>query len=149
NERRPSPEKAVTSGRGAYSYLQLAGERHETGELIAADSDRFWILTNEPRLVTVPVASVERAWFGVYSTNEGALGAWTGVGSLSTISHGAFLIISFPVWLAVGVTASAVESGRGLVTYPPTKLAVVRRYARFPQGLPAGVGFEQLVGALP
>jgi hypothetical protein len=147
NERRPSQDEAVTSGRGAYSYLELAGKRHQTGELIAADNDRFWILTDEPRLVTVPVASVEHAWFGVYRTNEGALGVWTTLGSLSTISHGAFLIISFPVWLLVGLPSTVAEGNRGVVAYPATKLSVVRRYARFPQGLPPGVGFAQLLGA--
>lgn len=59
---------------------------------------------------------------------------WSIAGTVSTLSHGFFAIITAPIWALVGsITSATAWSPRlGLAS-----CEVARPYARFPQGLPA------------
>jgi len=135
NSDRPRQEEAVVSGKGARTQLLLADGSRHTGELISASDGFVWILYDDGRLASFPLASVRKAWLGVFRTYEGALGGWTAVGSLTTVSHGFFLVFTLPLWLLTGTTSAYVESVRGFLACPPEPWEVARRYARFPQGL--------------
>ena len=67
------------------------------------------------------------------------LGLWTLLGTLSTGSHGFFLILSAPVWILTGTVAAVNQSRQPVLTYPRQGWAGWRAYARFPQGLPPGL----------
>lgn len=135
NADRPRQEEAIASGKGARTQLLLADGSRHTGELISAGDGFVWLLYDDGRLASFPLAEVRKAWLGVFRTYEGALAGWTAVGSLTTVSHGFFLIFTLPFWLLTGTTSSYVESTRGFLACPPESWDVARRYARFPQGL--------------
>lgn len=135
NSERPRQDEAVVSGKGARTQLLLADGSRHTGELISASDGFVWILYDDGRLASFPVTRVRKAWLGVFRTYEGALAGWTAVGSLTTVSHGFFLVFTLPLWLLTGTTSAYAESLRGFLVCPPESWDVARRYARFPQGL--------------
>jgi len=54
------------------------------------------------------------------------------IGAVSTLTHGVFFIFSLPLWIGVGVVA-----GQQSEQYAPAEgLALLRQYARYPQGMP-------------
>jgi hypothetical protein len=159
-ERVVSQQDAISSGKGAYAFVSYTGVGALGGELIASTDERLSILTEGGHLVGVPFAVVRALTLGVHDNNEGALAAWGALGTLSTISHGAFLIFTLPLWLATNISLTVNESYRGLVicernSRPDLEavfelcLREARAYARFPQGLPPGVGAPQLLGHAP
>jgi hypothetical protein len=135
NTDRPRQDQAIVSGKGARTQLLLADGSRHTGELISAGDGFVWLLYDDGRLASFPAARVRQAWLGVFRTYEGALAGWTAVGSLTTVSHGFFLVFTLPLWLLTGSTSSYLESMRGFLACPPESWDVARRYARFPQGL--------------
>jgi hypothetical protein len=138
---RPAPKEAQRSIRGGWIALerkQPAKERVE-GELIAVDDDALHVLTAEG-LRAVPRAEVRKAKLVGYGDESGALGAWVGIGTLSTLSHGGFLVLTAPLlWLLGGGSAAADESRAGFI-----REAEFHAYARFPQGLPPGLDLATL-----
>ena len=103
------------------------------GELIAAESDSLFILTTNG-LQSVPNESLRSGEIVSYVVPRGDLGRWTGVLVATTLTHGYVLLLTAPVWTAVGIgsTAAATHAPRVQSVTP----AVLRTYARFPQGLP-------------
>jgi hypothetical protein len=160
DDRIVSQEEAISSGKGAYAFVRCDGAAAVAGELVASGNGRLSVLTDHGGLVDVNYARVADLTLGVHDNNFDGIAAWTVLGSLSTISHGFFLIFSLPVWLASGIGASANESHRGLFVCPANThsnppismtscLIDAAAYARFPQGLPPGVGAAQLLGRAP
>jgi hypothetical protein len=156
-DRRRTPEAAVTSGYGGYVFVELERGGAITGELIAATGDKLTILTDKNKLGTVDFSQVRELTVGVHDNHPDATAIWAALGTLSTLSHGFFLIFTAPVWIISGISATSSESHRGLFICEPHReprassacLADARVYSRFPQGLPPGVGEAQLLGRAP
>jgi hypothetical protein len=146
NARRPAQEVAITSGKGATAHVELVGGADLWGELVAVGDGQIWILSSGSRLKTLSLPSVQRVTLGVFWSNPTGYAAWTSLGALSTLSHGGFLIFSLPIWLLTGIPSSIYESNRGVVEYPTQPTRVLRLYARFPQGIPAGVTAADVEG---
>jgi hypothetical protein len=72
---------------------------------------------------------------------------WTLLGSLSTITNGFYLVLTFPLWLISGgiITVNESESGLFKTEYPGEEWwRTVARYSRFPQGIPKEVDLRKL-----
>jgi hypothetical protein len=111
------------------------------GELIAADDEALWL--EEPpsgRLTRIPVANVRRVVIPLYRRGPviGTASAWSGALLVSTLSHGAWLIITMPIAAVVGGVAIGMTVVESRVVLVPATLEHAWRYARFPQGLPPG-----------
>jgi len=137
----PLAAKAQAQANGG--WISLTCKKTEScgridGELIAVGDERMWVLTASG-LVDVSRESVANATLATYATGAGQIAGWSALGALSTLSHGAFLIFSAPVWILGGFAATNSETRAGLVRYPQKPLASFRPYARFPQGLPEGL----------
>lgn len=117
------------------------------GELIALSPDRVFVLTDDG-LLEIPKTTISQAKLTAYDSGAVALGVWTFLGTLSTISHGFFLIISAPVWVIGGSAATAVQSHKPVISYPKNSWEAFQRYARFPQGLPQGLERSSLLPKL-
>jgi hypothetical protein len=110
------------------------------GELLASDEGTVCVLESvvaaPDRTVCVAWSNIEEVRVALLPGERGIFAGWTAFGTLSTISHGGFLILSAPIWLLTGISASfgsdpaITATARG-----PTKL---NEFARFPQGLPPG-----------
>lgn len=113
------------------------------GELVAVGDDSLWVLPLEGTLQSVSRATTSQVQLTTFDSNWGYLATWTALGTLSTISHGFGLILSGPVWILGGSAVAGNQSYKPIFENPDTE--VLRRYARFPQGLPPGVSRKELV----
>jgi hypothetical protein len=113
------------------------------GELIAVNRDSVYVLTTGG-LAVIPVRGVAKLNVTGYDAQAAALALWGLAGTLATISHGILLIFSAPVWIITSSIAAAAHSREPREIYPEVALNALRIYARFPQGIPAGLDRRQL-----
>lgn len=115
-----------------------------SGELIAVDPGYIHVNVAEDdqqlKMVPVPREHVRAAYVAVRASAAGGLGAWTGMGCASTVSHGGFLVFSGPIWLVTGITSTVAESDASKAEALQGDLDQLYQYARFPQGLPESWG---------
>jgi len=130
-----------------YSTTQNYGTPEEiSGEFISSDSINVYLLAVD-NLLTINKSDIKEAILELDDKNSLEYGAWAGVGTLATISHGKFLIISAPLWLIVGISAASGESFRDrYVEEMPaaTYWEEVQKFARFPQGIPPNLDLNEL-----
>lgn len=131
-------ERVITDGRGGWIVVQLTSGAEASGELIAADTDAIRVLTSVGLLV-VPPREVASARLWAWETELSGVIAWGTIGTVSTISHGFFLVFSAPVWIGATSLITAIESRKPIVDYPEHGLSDLARWARFPQGMPRTV----------
>jgi hypothetical protein len=135
-------QREAFGGWAAVRFGDTASPNVVQGELIAATSDSLFVLSLRDSLHVVARSAVNELKLTGYDSNWGYLSIWTFLGTLSTASHGAFLILSAPVWIIGGSVATASQSRRPIYTNPP--LDVLQQFARFPQGMPPGVARQAL-----
>ncbi len=139
-----APRVAQRQAYGGWIELRCGASECGRGELIAVDEDRVIVL-GPAGTESVRTAAVTRATLAAYRTQTGAAAAWGTLGTISTISHGGFLILTVPfMWLPVSIGAAAEESRAALVRFPGERWPAFRPYARFPQGLPPGLDLAGL-----
>ena len=122
------------------------------GELLGCDASAIYVRINLPEeseayrrydLTRVSRLTVFRAG------SAGGLAAWTVAGTLSTATHGVFLVLSAPLWMIIGsATTAATANQRALEIHDRMSFCrAARPYARFPGGLPEV--FRQRFGLAP
>jgi hypothetical protein len=122
--------------RGHEVDVLLAERCHVRGELFAVDSQYVWVKLENGKLYAVPPEKVRHVELKLYPSESGAVGGWTALGAVSTLSHGGFLIISLPVWLISGIASSTQAAAESKVEAEQKDVVALYQYARFPQGLP-------------
>jgi len=144
----PTAQEAQMEAYGSWIYVEYATGSSSfdkvDGELIAIGDDTVFILSSTDQLVSIPLDKIESAKLTTYDAKHGVLGLWTLGGSLSTASHGIVLIISLPVWILSGSITTAAQSYAPIEKFPIKSWDDLRKYARFPQGLPDGLKLEKL-----
>lgn len=106
------------------------------GELLAVEGGTIWLLNNG-RKSRLPIWGINKLeLLGLSPPSAGVLGAWTTIGSLSTISHGFFLVFSLPIWLVGGISATVGQSHVNRLQIPLSQIGKLHQYARYPQGMP-------------
>ncbi len=116
------------------------------GELIAVHPDSIYLLSNDCILAGVPVSSVKEVHLTAYNGEAApSLNAWYAIGAVLTPAHGWFLALELPAWFLVGGIATSAASNVPEFEWPDETWDVIRRYARFPQGLPPGLNRSLLL----
>jgi hypothetical protein len=145
--RSPSLKMMEREGFGSYIVITLRDGHAIEGELISVEPTVIRVLSldraNAHPLTWVAVTDVRHAELYTYES-EGGLGVWGTLGALSTISHGAFLAISAPIWAIVSGVVAANEASHIQLEYPKTSWTEIAKWARFPQGMPPGLDLEAL-----
>ncbi len=136
----PSVDRAGASVRGGYIALDYRGNErraHIEGELLAVDHRSLVVLTDAPSLIAVPIDRLISAKLYGWKSQPGRVGGAAGMGVLSTITHGGFLVLTVPMWSLAGAVASASESSAALLEMGPRDTGrQFRKFARYPGGLP-------------
>ncbi len=135
--RRRSVTQAITDGKGGWIVLTTRTGEVLAGELISVEPIAVRVLVPPGHLRTVVRDDVVRAELFGYRSDSGNVGAWGALGTLSALSHGFFFFLSGPIWLTSAAIAGRVESTASRVTQGDG-WAAFTKWARFPQGLPAG-----------
>jgi hypothetical protein len=137
----PNTVEAQGQAFGGWADLVLLSgqeDRRLAGELIAASADSLWVMSGAT-VVVVPVTAVASGQLAGYDPESGQVGGAVALGAISTISNGAFLILTAPMWLIGGSIAANSQGKLGLEDLPPMQWAELGRFARFPQGIPASL----------
>jgi hypothetical protein len=137
-------ELVVLDGHGGWIVVTDRHGAEIAGELIAIDPGAVRVL-GATGLVSVARSDVASARLWAWEGEHGRVGVWGGLGTLSTISHGYFLLISAPIWLITTGITTAVETYAPIVSYPGDGWDKLAIWARFPQGMPPGVYAGDLV----
>jgi hypothetical protein len=144
----PPAREAQREAFGAWIEITFAKSAERVnieGEFIAVDGDKIVVLTEET-IISAPIVQIEQAKLMTYGSRNSLLAVWTLVGTLSTLSHGIGLIFSAPAWIIVGTVATSSESYAPRATYPHKSWEELRKFARFPQGLPLDLEHHPLKG---
>ena len=83
-----------------------------SGELIAVD-DRHLFVELDGARSAIPAASARKVVVYYYNADNGEGIGWGILGTLSTISHGFFLIFSAPTWMISSAVAANMHSAEG------------------------------------
>jgi hypothetical protein len=127
------------------------------GELLAVSDDSVLVLTGAG-VGSCALTDVTYATLEGYDPRSGDTARMTLAGTISSISTGWGLVLFVPLWVLVGSTSSAVLSHQGQVTLDASRRDTapgqrdaerrswkdIRLFARFPQGMPAGLARSQL-----
>lgn len=140
----PKPAEAQSSAYGGWIELTHdQPERRTDGELIAVSADSVWVLSGSQGFV-IPTARVKKGKLTAYAAQQGGLSTWVVLGTISTLSNGAFLLFTAPMWLIGGPLAVGGESHAPERKHPPLSWLELAPFARFPQGLPQGIELTTL-----
>ncbi|HZH74225.1 MAG TPA: hypothetical protein VFD91_17140 [Mariniphaga sp.] len=115
------------------------------GEFIASDSENVYLLYDT--VYVIPKITILKAALELDKKNTSSYTFWTFGGTLSTITNGAFAIITAPFWLVTGIPATIDESNRDTYSSENPDSSYwksIQKFARFPQGLPANVNLKNL-----
>jgi len=137
----PTIEKAKYEVYGAWTVVNQRESRNE-GELIAAENSMIYLLTSEG-LIQIPVSEITSLTIVPYKENKTAA-LVSILGFVSTLSHGGWLIISAPIWLISGILNARTESASGILNRDTININELKKFARFPQGIPAGIDIQSL-----
>jgi len=126
---------------GAGVHLRSSDGSDYYGELMACDAGYLYFAVRVQGTLFVywalPWTRLELAEARAADDDTGSgVVLWTILGTLSSGTHGALFLISFPVWLATGIPSSIYAGGLDTVGGDCDAL---RAYARFPQGLPPSI----------
>jgi hypothetical protein len=152
---RPSIHEVQSRPRGSWIVIEIDDGRRAYGELLAIDaSARIAYLEMLGTIARVPLARIRGIELTFHRGEAGKIGAWGAAGTVSTLSHGLVLFLSAPIWLITTGVAAAVESSGGTIratrdSLTPEEFAGLRKYARFPQGLPAGFTLQREAAPAP
>lgn len=138
--RHPTLERMQVTSYGAYAQVELTTGASVEGELIAADGTVIRLLPLGSRnVITIAKPDIASGRLFRYESEAG-VGAWGTVGTLSTLSHGFFLIFTAPIWMLwTGLTARS-EDDHVVLEFHRGGWDEVAKWARFPQGMPPGFG---------
>jgi hypothetical protein len=139
----PSADQLGVNEHGSYISLSMQDGPGLQGELIAIDTDSIVVLEKSTQsCVVMPVSGIKR--YSLYYAQPKNY-AWTiPLYSLVTISHGWFMIISFPVNLIS--TSIIYREGKNAYRYRANEISYesLKMFARFPAGLPPGIDLASI-----
>lgn len=130
----PSPEEAAKTPYGSWVLVEGL-KRDVRGELLAVSPDRIYVRSVKG-IITIPRARAIHITLWRFEAEAGPIITASLAGTVSTLSHGVFLILTAPAWALMGALTATTEANSGTVEAPDDD--ELRRWARFPQGLPAG-----------
>jgi hypothetical protein len=142
----PKRKGTTTNAFGGWmsiSFLDSTRQELE-GEFIAVSNDSLYIMDGD-KVNGRKTAEVRFARIILFNTDASGYAAWTVLNSLGTISTGTFLVFMFPLAFVTGIMTTVSESRRiNFYEYPLHDWSTLRKYARFPQGIPEGVDLHEL-----
>lgn len=146
--RRPTLVKMQTEGVGGWVVVTARDGTQVRGELISVTREYVHVLrVGQPgaALVYLRTSDIGRAKVYTYES-EGGIGVMGLLGTLSTASHGFWLIFTAPIWILASSIAAAAESNHVELDYPEDdSLEELSHWARFPQGIPPNVDEEAIL----
>lgn len=139
----PRRQDLVSDAFGGWMLLTLTSQQNVEGELLALTADSIHVINSA--LFSFAKKDIAAGRLIMYNTDTGRFGRWATAGAFGSITNGWFLVFTMPLWIITGVATSSSEANRiNYLDYPQTDWNYLNRYARFPQGFPAGLNRKDL-----
>jgi len=143
-----SRQDVGSDGFGGWMEVELQDKSLIRGEFIAFMLDTLYVLpqirAQESGCLAIATPAVRRARLTAFRLEANTPATVTLLGTLSTISHGTWLILSAPIWIIGGSAAAGSYSHESIHDYPKESFNDMVRFARFPQGLPDKIDLAHL-----
>ncbi|MBS1902520.1 MAG: hypothetical protein JSS75_02320 [Bacteroidetes bacterium] len=156
----PKRDQVAADPYGGWIYLRLGQASHEAivqGEYIGTTDSAAYVLTDYG-MVRVPYDRVLSIELRIHDVATGEMATWGGFGTVSTLTHGWWLVFTAPAWVGMWIGTSNAESAAGHFSYyrdadladqsgnSSTRIWLQSKseYARFPQGIPKGIRLDKL-----
>lgn len=141
----PRPEEVKGDAFGAWARVERndSARTRVEGELIAVDADSIHVL-KEATFVSLGMAGVRSVTLTAFDQPTADATTWMVFGALSAGSHGLLAILTAPTWLAVGVFSVRAMRTAPAVRWTKGDVEALRKFARFPQGIPTAVDRAKL-----
>lgn len=148
----PKPKEYLGNVKGSYIQTISKGrpQKVHEGEIIAVERDYLLIISVSRWDTTTVVLreNVLSAYIQLASTSDdpGKINTWAGLMNIMTLAHGYFMIFTVPINLIASIsTASGAANSTYRIEYPQEiKWEEIRKFSRFPQGMPHGVTMRDL-----
>lgn len=140
----PKRKAIATDAFGGWIIINPGNPEPRMGELISHTDESVFIMTYSG-LEEIEKSQIDSARLIMYNTQSLEYSVWTTLGSLSTLSNGFYLGLTLPLWLLTGIPVSTGEARRqNYIDFPASGWAEIGKFARFPQGMPAGINHSSL-----
>jgi hypothetical protein len=139
----PAAHAAGSDAWGGWIRVVSVDGRRDQGELIAVSADSLWLLVGAVPLA-IAAERVRSAEVTGWDSRPGDVVGLAALGTLSTISNGAFLLLTAPAWIVTGAVASSAQAAQSRISAGGADLQRLAVYARFPAGLPPGLDLRTL-----
>ncbi|MBS3770960.1 MAG: hypothetical protein KGY70_14755 [Bacteroidales bacterium] len=139
----PKRDNIGVSEYGSYIKVKRTAGKKIRGELLVIDTTGINVLTNshsKNKVVFIPIKEIRR--FKLKYAKPSAYWWTIPVYSLASIGHGAFLIFSLPINLAVTVTTTT--NSNSVYNYNDLTYKELKMFARFPQGIPQNIDISDI-----
>jgi hypothetical protein len=139
----PSSDKIDVNEYGSYIKISHKTAPNIDGELIAIDSNKIVVLTEETKkCITVSLSEVEH--FSLRYAKSKDYGWTIPLFVVLPFFHGLFSIFSMPIHLIVTISVTA--SGEYVFKYSDKNITYekLRMFARFPQGIPPNINIASI-----
>lgn len=146
----PLPSEMPFQGTGAHIRIEQTNRQYVQGELIASNERGVYVLSrfaNPEQIVEKELKFLLWHEVKAYTLHyaKGKNHNWRiPVYTLSTISHGFFLVFTLPINLIVTSIAAANATNEYALRKTELPHMELWRYARFPQGVPDGLALEDI-----
>jgi hypothetical protein len=138
-------ESAIRTAYGGWIEVTPANDAVVQGELLAVQPDEVIVYDDAGRIRRIPREEIASARLWKYR-REGGYVAWGFLGSLSTLSHGLWLLATLPAWVVVSTTATLADVAAQRIDTSDDDWNEIIPWARFPQGIPPGVDLATWLG---
>jgi len=143
----PEPENSVKELFGAWITIKVVdGSNPIGGEFIAFQNDSLFVFTSQ-NIRSINREKILNVVIDLYQRETSKVAIWSTLGTLSTLSHGFFLIFSAPIWAISGIASSIGASYSGLFEedFPSNEwFESMKKFSRFPNGLPPNIKLKEL-----
>jgi len=146
----PDPPGLERQAYGGWLHLEIPNGKEiieEGGEFIGVRDTVVYLLDAKRGVLMIPMSTITFASVDFHDKETGKFAGWTVAGSLSTVTHGFWLILSFPAWILFGTISTVGVSHLGSEEESNPDQAwwqKVTKFARFPQGLPPSLDVKSL-----
>lgn len=142
----PKRKEVAMTAFGGWMTLSFWDSTRQTvqGEFIALSKDTVYIMI-AGEVDALSKAEVREGRIVFFKTETSNYGIWTALTILLSLSNGYFSIITGPLTFLTGIATTVGEATRiNYYEYPTHDWTVLRKFARFPQGIPAGIQMHEL-----
>ncbi|MFV1884896.1 MAG: hypothetical protein ACMZ7B_10445 [Balneola sp.] len=131
-----SPDFEAQNIFGGWVELKTGVEKID-GELLAIEQDSIFLITMDNTFVSLAKDQIVSAKLTGYDMQNALASLAVFAGSVSTVSHGFYLVLTFPMWIIGGPISATSHVKSAQINYKnESDWYNMSEFARYPQGMP-------------